>query len=252
MTRVGIAGITGRLGKQVLELLLDQPDMRVTAGIARPGNMHLGTDIAALVGRSKLIIPITDTLHNTACDVYVDCTHLEGLRHNLPQYAILRRPLIIATTGIDDETKASIEGLSRECPVVLCPNFSLGVYKFLKIVGEAARQLRHAETDIEILEAHNRLKKDCPSGTANAIVQQISAQQPDVASRVAVHSIRAGDIVAEHTVLFIMRDDSERIELSHRIGSRRTYAKGIVHSINWIAGRANGLYGIADIFGEDE
>jgi 4-hydroxy-tetrahydrodipicolinate reductase len=250
MLKVGIAGGTGKLGKDILAQLLDHGEIAVGAVIARRGNPFVGKDAGALIGRLPVGVEISGELASTrdCCDVYIDCTNADAFRTNAEAYLAAGKPVIIATTGFDAEGHDSIGLLARNVPVVVCPNFSIGVYKFLKLVRLAAEML-DSDMDIDILEYHHKQKKDMPSGTAKKLADTIREVRGNTgsATEVSIHSIRAGNLIGEHSVSFI-NGENERIELSHKIFSRDSFAKGIVQTVKWIHEQDVGLYGIEDIF----
>lgn len=247
MLRVGIVGGTGKLGKDIIDLLLESKEIAVGAVVTRKDNQYVGCDIGSLVGRQLAKIAVTDDILKSTdgCDVLIDCTSAEALENNFNAYLVIKKPIIIATTGFGEETQAKVREMSMYVPVVYCPNFSIGVYKFIKLLKYAALELG-ADTDIEIIESHHNTKKDKPSGTAKKIAEAITGQLKRD-SDIPIHSIRAGSIVGEHTVIFA-NSEGEQIEMTHRLTSRSSCAKGIVMAVNWIIDKENGLYGIEDIF----
>lgn len=255
MIRVGVVGGTGKLGKDIIGLLSGHGDMEAAAVVTRKGNPYAGKDISALTGGGEETgRRITEDIRETfgLCDVYIDCTNAEVFRENAGAYLEVRKPVILATTGFDDEGEKQIRALSRLVPVVVAPNLSIGVYRFLQLVRTAA-QLLDAGVDIDIVEAHHKGKKDSPSGTANRLKEIIGEERrrktgAEAEREISVHSIRAGAIVGEHTVQFIS-GDNERITLSHAIESRTAFAEGAVRAVKWIMGQDQGLYGPEDVFG---
>lgn len=247
MIRVGIVGATGKLGRDIAGLLTQREDMAVGAVIGRSGSPWIGQDLGMVTGSGETGLRITGDLLATKdeCDVYIDCTHAKALMEdNFPAYALLHKPVIVATTGFGPAELERLTGLSLSMPVAICPNFSMGVYKFLKLVRLAAEEFgQHA--DIDVSEIHHKFKKDQPSGTAKKIRDTIL--QTGVESPVHMHSIRAGQVIGEHSVLFTT-PENERIELSHKVYSREGFAQGVFTVIQWISQRPPGLYGLEDIF----
>lgn len=254
MVRAGIVGGTGKLGKDILAQLLDRKDLAVGAVVARRESPFVGSDAASLVGRLPAGIPVCAGVEEAAdrCDIYIDCTNAEAFRTNVRAYQAAGKPVIVATTGFGTDEQEGLGILSRQVPVVICPNFSLGVYKFLKLVRFAA-ELFDSDMDVDILEYHHKQKKDIPSGTARRMAELIGEVhgKPGTEGRIAVHSIRAGNLIGEHSVSFI-NGENERIELSHHIFSRESFAKGVIRTVEWIMDQKAGLYGMEDIFGEGE
>jgi 4-hydroxy-tetrahydrodipicolinate reductase len=237
MLRVGIVGGAGKLGRNIIDLLLESTEIAVGAVIVSKNSQYAGCDIGLLAGRQPMGIVVADDIYKSAdsCDVFVDSTSADALQSNLTAYLALKKPVIIATTGFGEEIQERICELSKQVPVVYSPNFSIGVYKFIKLVKYAAQEL-DADYDIEVIEAHHNTKKDKPSGTARKIAKSITNTRPE--DDVPIHSIRAGSIVGEHTVIFA-NSEGEQIELSHRLTSRKNCAKGIVTTINWIYNKGN-------------
>lgn len=252
MLKVGIVGGTGKLGREVVSALLECKESTVGAVIARKGNPMVGSDIGSLVGRPNVHLTVTDDLMESSgnCDLYIDCTSAEAFTENYDAYFAVNKPIIVATTGFDESTQENIRRLSGYVPIVLCPNFSIGVYRFLKLVRYAVREFG-SSMDIEIMDYHHKQKKDKPSGTAFQIAQAIRKVQgecPDCPEEpIAIHSIRAGNLVGEHRVLFV-NSENERFELSHQLASRDSFAQGVVTAIRWIHGKEKGLHGMDDIF----
>lgn len=248
MIRVVVGGATGRLGRLVCKLISEQPDMRLMAGVVSAGSGNVGTEISPgvkIVGQES-IREVT-----ALADVYVDLTTPVAAEANIPA---VQRPglnLVIGTTGVAGDV---MEGLERSlrassAAAVVAPNFSVGVNVFFKACGDLARSL--PGYDVEIIEVHHNMKRDAPSGTARRAAQIVSevdqvervvyGREGDVGPRgreIGIHSVRAGDVVGEHTVIFAGR--RERLELTHRAHSREAFAEGCVLAIRWVAGMSDG------------
>ncbi|WP_438447822.1 4-hydroxy-tetrahydrodipicolinate reductase [Gorillibacterium sp. sgz5001074] len=252
MIRAAVIGGTGKLGRDILAVLEGDGEMEAAAVVARKGNPYVGRDLAVLTGGRETGRLITDDIRDTfgACDVYIDCTCAEAFLEHVAAYREAGKPLVLATTGFCGEGESRIRELAGHVPVVLAPNLSAGVVRFLKLVRLAAR-LMEEETDIDILESHHKGKRDRPSGTAKRLREIILEERRQAGSQerdIPVHSIRAGGIVGEHTVQFVS-GENERINLSHSIESRTAFARGAVQAAGWAVGRDHGLYGPEDIFG---
>jgi 4-hydroxy-tetrahydrodipicolinate reductase len=261
--KVGIVGGTGKLGKDILLLLQGQPDMEAVAVVARSGSPFVGRDVAELVGATPTGHLIAADIRETfgQCDVYIDCAGAEAFLGHASAYLEAERPVILASTGYGTEGEERIRLLAGKVAVVVCPNFSTDVYKFMMLVRYAA-QLFGNGADMDILEAHHKGKKDSPSGTALKLreVMEAELRKADEAEKittagaaaeagpVAIHSIRAGNVVGEHSVMFTLAGN-ERITLSHVAGSRSTFAEGVLHTVRWIVHREPGLYGPEEVFG---
>lgn len=269
MTRIAIAGAAGRMGKTLIDAVLhSDAGLRVALGTVLPEDPALGVDLGLLAGVQHLGVPAVDGLVGRAgeFDVLVDFTsrsstleHLEFCRQN-------GKAIVIGTTGFTAEEKQQIALAAQEIPVVFAPNMSVGVNLCLKLLDMAARVLGD-EVDIEIVEAHHRYKKDAPSGTALRMGEVIADALGRDLAQVAVYgregmseerdrktigfaTIRAGDIVGDHTVVFAGL--GERIEITHKASSRMTFAKGAVRAAAWLSSRGPGLYSIDDVlFGAD-
>jgi 4-hydroxy-tetrahydrodipicolinate reductase len=187
------------------------------------------------------------------CDVVIDVSHPDATAAALQ----LRKPLVIGTTGHSAEQLREMEAAAREFPIVLAPNFSVGVNALFWLTRKAAELLGDG-FDIEIVETHHRLKKDAPSGTAKRLVELLSADGEVVHGRegmvgerprgqIGVHAIRAGDVVGEHTVIFA--GAGERVELTHKASSRETFAVGALRAARWIVGQPAQLYSMEDVLG---
>lgn len=246
MIRVGVVGGTGRLGRDIIKLIVEREDIVVGAVTTRSNNLFAGKDVGSLVDDRIVGTIIRDNLVETIeyCDVYIDCTIAEAFMENYDTYLLAGKPVIIATTGFSEQELERIKILGRAIPVAICPNFSIGVYKFLKLIKLAAKEFG-VDADIDVFEYHHKYKKDKPSGTAVQMVNSI--RDSGIDEPINIHSVRAGNIIGEHSVLFTT-SDNERIELSHKIYAREGFSRGVVTAIKWIADKEAGLYGLEDIF----
>jgi 4-hydroxy-tetrahydrodipicolinate reductase len=198
-----------------------------------------------------------------ACDVVVDFSHPSATDAVGRACLSKSKPLVIGTTGHSNEDRALLEAISKSVPVVLSPNFSVGVNALFWLTREAARMLGE-DFDLEIVETHHRLKKDAPSGTAKKLAEILcEGRKLDYAANVrhgregligerpakeiGVHSIRAGDVVGDHTV--ILAGPGERLELTHKAASRETFAAGALRAARWIVGKPPRLYSMEDVLG---
>ena len=239
--RVLLVGAKGRMG-QAIAAAAESTDAVIVAGL------DLGDDLGKEIG---------------GCDVVVDFSHPSATEAVNRACLDASKPLIIGTTGHSDEQRASIEATSKSLPVVLSPNFSIGVNALFWLTREAARMLGD-DFDLEIVETHHRLKKDAPSGTARKLAEILCELRKldyakDVrhgregllgersAREIGVHSIRAGDIVGDHTVT--LAGPGERLELTHKASSRETFAAGALRAAGWVVGKPAGLYSMADVLG---
>ncbi len=262
-TRVCIHGAAGRMGRALIEASLKTANLKLGAAIERADSSLIGQDAGALVGLGKLGVLTGANLESAtaAFDVLVDFTRPEP---SLAALAVCRnagKAMVIGTTGFDSEQKKSIEAAARVIPVVMAPNFSIGVNVTLKLLDMAARALGDT-VDIEIIEAHHRHKVDAPSGTALRMGEVVAdALGRDLKSvwvtgreghtgersrkTIGFSTVRGGDVVGDHTVMFL--GDGERVEVTHKASSRMTFAMGAMRAAGWVAGRKAGLYDMQDV-----
>jgi 4-hydroxy-tetrahydrodipicolinate reductase len=265
MTRIAVAGASGRMGRSIIRALADADGAQLVAAVERHGHADLGKDSGELAGIGKNEIPIT---HDAAAalakaEVWVDFTAPEAAAHAAEVAAQHKVALVIGTTGLAEGHRAAIERATKQVPAVVSSNMSVGVNVLIKLLVEAARALGPG-FDPEIVELHHRGKKDAPSGTAimmaSALAQAMGrslktdavyGRQGQIGARgereLGVLAVRGGDVVGDHTVYFL--GQGERVELSHRATSRETFAHGAVRAALWIKGRAAGLYDMQDVLG---
>jgi len=259
-----IAGASGRMGRMLIEAVLASEGDSLSGALDRAGSPAIGEDAAAFSGR-PCGVSITDDLATglRGADVLIDFTRPDGTLAHLAACRAQGVAAVIGTTGFDDAGKAAIAEAAREIPVVFAPNMSVGVNVVLRLLDMAARALATGY-DIEVIEAHHRHKVDAPSGTALAmgevVAQALGRDLKDCAvyareghtgprdpSSIGFATIRGGDIVGDHTVLFA--GTGERIEISHKSSSRQGYAQGSLRAAHFLAGKPAGLYDMADVLG---
>ncbi|OYY73028.1 MAG: 4-hydroxy-tetrahydrodipicolinate reductase [Gammaproteobacteria bacterium 28-57-27] len=265
MLSVTITGSGGRMGRALIEALVTSNKMCLHAAVGRGGSNLLGMDAGALAGVGTQDVPVHDDLALVlpGSDVVIDFTRPEATLHYLPLCVAAGVPMVIGTTGFSAEQRAMIETAATHIPIVLAANFSVGVNLCLKLLDTAARVLNDGY-DIEIIEAHHRHKVDAPSGTALALGHAVASALGRDLNDCAVYgregitgerdpksigfaTVRGGDIVGDHTVLFAGL--GERVEITHKASSRATFARGAVHAARWVKGRAPGLYDMQDVLG---
>jgi 4-hydroxy-tetrahydrodipicolinate reductase len=265
MTRIAIAGAAGRMGRSLIEACTQADGMDITVALEHPDNSLLGSDAGDLVGIGKLGVLIGADLAAAVddFDVLIDFTRPEPTLANLEVCRQAGRRVVIGTTGFNEAEKLKIKAASRDTAVVFAPNMSVGVNVCLKLLDVAARVLGD-EVDIEVIEAHHRHKVDAPSGTAlrmgEVVADALGRNLKDCAvygregvsgerdrKTIGFETIRAGDIVGDHTVLFA--GTGERIEITHKASSRMTFANGAVRAASWLAGRKTGLFDMQDVLG---
>ncbi len=260
--RICVAGASGRMGRMLVEAVSQADDCRLSGALDVPGSPAIGLDPAALIGLSSGIAITSDLvtgLNNT--DALIDFTRPDGTLAHLQVCRQLGVNLVIGTTGFSDAQKAEIAAAAKDIAIVMAPNMSVGVNVTLKLLEMAARALSTGY-DIEIIEAHHRHKVDAPSGTAlkmgEVIAQALGRDLKDCAvytregvigerdpSSIGFATIRGGDIVGDHTVLFA--GTGERIEISHKSSSRVSYAQGSLRAVRFLQGRKAGLFDMADV-----
>ena len=262
--RVAVAGASGRMGRTLIEAIADADDMMLAGALDVATSPTLGQDASAFLGRGGAALVTADLRSGLAnAQVLIDFTRPEGTLAHLAVCRELGVKAVIGTTGFSDAQKAQIAEHARHIAVLMAPNMSVGVNVVLKLLDMAARALNEGY-DIEIVEAHHRHKVDAPSGTALKMGEVVAAALGRELSECAVYgregvtgardpstigfaTVRGGDIVGDHTVLFA--GTGERIEITHRASSRATYAQGSLRAARFLAGRASGLYDMDDVLG---
>jgi 4-hydroxy-tetrahydrodipicolinate reductase len=262
--RIAIAGASGRMGRMLIEAVLASDDCTLAGALDRPGSPGIGQDAAAFLGRDSGC-PITDDLRTglAGADVLIDFTRPEGTLEHARMCAELGVRMVIGTTGFTEAQKAEIAAAAKRVAIVMAPNMSVGVNVVLKLLDTAARALAQGY-DIEIVEAHHRHKVDAPSGTAlkmgEVIAEALGRDLKSCAvygregvtgerdpSTIGFATVRGGDIVGDHTVLFA--GTGERIEITHKSSSRATYAQGSLRAARFLVAKTSGLYGMNEVLG---
>jgi 4-hydroxy-tetrahydrodipicolinate reductase len=262
--KLALAGASGRMGRALLEAVLGAPDLALAAALEQKGNAHVGKTAAELVGGSGGVRIGDDVAKAIAgADVFVDFTRPEGTIAHLAACRKQRVNMVIGTTGLVDAQKKEIAAAARDIAIVLSPNFSVGVNVAFRLL-EVAAQALGGGYDIEIMEAHHRHKVDAPSGTALRMGEVVAKALGRDLKKHAVYgregvtgerkdetigfaAIRGGDLVGDHTVLFI--GAGERLEISHRASSRANFAGGALRAARFVAPKKSGLYDMADVLG---
>lgn len=259
--RVTVVGAGGRMGRSLLRAAAEFPDLIIAGAVVSPGSEVLGHDAGALVGLSASGVPLTSDLGEAlaASDVAVDFSSAAALPSTLEVCRRARRALLIGTTGYTAELEATLVAASREIPLLVAPNTSIGAAALLELVKAAARALPQ-QFDIEVIEAHHRMKRDAPSGTALALGRAAGeARGRPIGTEGAVTrgaglrregeigfaSVRAGDLVGEHTVLFA--GEGERLSLTHQATDRAVFARGALRAAAWLALRPAGRYSMSNV-----
>ncbi len=265
MTRIAVCGAAGRMGKTIIEVCAETEGTRVGAAIEHPESSLLNADAGELAGLGKNGVSIIDDISKVTADfdVLIDFTIAQSVLNNIEQCRKAGKRMVIGTTGLSEDQLQILHKASEEIPIVFAPNMSIGVNLCLKLLELAAKTIGN-DTDIEIIEAHHRHKQDAPSGTAlrmgEVVADAIGRNLKECAvygregvtgerdpKTIGFETIRAGDIVGEHTVMFA--SNGERVEITHKATSRKTFASGAVRAAKWLMDKPNGLYDMQDVLG---
>lgn len=262
--KIAVAGASGRMGRMLIEAIQNAADATLVGALDVSGAPGLGSDAAAFLGKPSGVTITADLATGLVdADFLIDFTRPEGTLTHLAYCAEHGIKMIIGTTGFDDAGKAAITATGKKIAVMFAPNMSVGVNVTMKLLEMAAKNFAEGY-DIEIIEAHHRNKVDAPSGTAlqmgEVIAGALGRKLSDVAvyaregvtgerdpSSIGFATIRGGDIVGDHTVLFA--GTGERIEISHKSASRVTYAHGSLRAARFLANKADGLFDMQDVLG---
>jgi 4-hydroxy-tetrahydrodipicolinate reductase len=262
--QIAVAGSSGRMGRALIEAIAQSRDFRLKAALEIPGSDSVGRDAGELVGRACGVLVTADIDEALpGCDLLVDFTRPEGTLIHVGLCRRLGISMVIGTTGLQPAQKAVISDAAKTIPIVMAPNMSIGVNLTFKLAEIAAKVLKD-DYDVEIIEAHHRLKIDAPSGTALRLGEVIAAALGrDLAkdaifgregvtgerkqSTIGFATVRGGDIVGDHTALFA--GTGERVEITHRAASRATFAQGALRAGRYLLGKTSGLYDMQDVLG---
>lgn len=261
---VVITGVTGRMGSALVRGVRDGAGLRLAGATERAGSAAIGLDAGLATHLGPLEIPVVDSLAQALADkraqVVIDFTSPEASLLHAEACAKAKVPLVVGSTGFTADHKTELGKHAKKVGIVMSPNMSVGVNLMIEVAGLLAQRLGEA-FDVEILEAHHRLKKDSPSGTALRLADEIAeargfssdqirtARVGQVGERpheeLGVVALRGGDVVGEHTAYFF--GDGERIELTHRATSREQFVTGAIRAARWLVGKPAGLYGMKDV-----
>ncbi|MBF6057894.1 MULTISPECIES: 4-hydroxy-tetrahydrodipicolinate reductase [Thiomicrorhabdus] len=261
--RVAIIGASGRMGKALIDAVNQTEGLSVSAAIARPESSLIGADAGEIAGIGKIGVALVGSIEEVVndFDVLIDFTTPSATVHNLGVCVEHDKKIVIGTTGFDDVGLAAIDAAAQKIAVIFAANFSVGVNLCLKLLAQAAAVLNEGY-DIEVIEGHHRHKVDAPSGTALRMGQVVAdtlgrdlkecavygregitgARDPNT---IGFATVRAGDIVGDHTVLFAT--EGERVEITHKASSRMTFAKGAARSCLWLSDKNSGLFDMQDV-----
>ena len=265
MVRIAVTGAAGRMGKTLIEAIQTAEGLTLAAAIEHSGSSLLGVDAGELAGVGKLNVTVVDSLEKVKddFDLLIDFTRPEVTMDNVAFCTENGKKMVIGTTGLNAEQKQVLEGAAGKTAIMFASNMSVGVNLCFKLLDVAARVLGD-DVDIEIIEAHHRHKVDAPSGTAlsmgevvaNALGRDLEAcavygregiTGPRDRQTIGFETIRAGDIVGDHTVLFAA--EGERVEITHKASNRMTFAGGAMRASKWLSDKNKGLFDMQDVLG---
>jgi 4-hydroxy-tetrahydrodipicolinate reductase len=263
--RVAVSGAAGRMGRAIIELTRQTDGFALGGALERPGLSVIGADAGEVAGVGRLGVPIADEVGAalSGADVLIDFSHPQATLDHIAACRTAGRRMVIGTTGMTAEGRDAIAAAATDIAIVFAPNMSVGVNLCFKLADLAARVLGDT-VDIEIVEAHHSHKIDAPSGTSLRMGEVVAAalgrdlkdcavygRQGQIGARdrktIGFATIRAGDIVGEHTVLYA--GAGERIEITHKATSRHTFAGGALRAAQWVTGRERGLFDMQDVLG---
>ena len=265
MTKIGVFGANGRMGRNLIQATTDDKQAVLSAASVRESSAFLGMDAGQIAGIGDLGIKASANINELAknTDVWIDFTLPEALDGHIDFCVANKLNMVIGVTGLSAELTEKMQKAAERIAIVFAPNFSTGVNLLYKLLAITAQTIGE-ESDIEIIEGHHRYKKDAPSGTALQLGKVIANTLGRDLDKVAVYgregdtgerkpetigfaTVRGGDIVGDHTALFA--DIGERVEITHKASSRLTFAKGAVRAANWLQGKDNGLFDMQDVLG---
>lgn len=257
MIKIAVAGAAGRMGTAILGVIPRDSECVLAGAIEQASSKAIGNDL----GKIKITSNLSEAL--SGADVLIDFTHFSATETNLKAAVEKKIGYVLGTTGLTEPIMASLKAASKMIPIVQSTNMSIGVNLLFKLSEMAARTLGE-EYDIEIVEAHHRMKKDSPSGTARTLLEVMAkARKKDLRKdvvygregepgarprgEIGVHAVRGGDVIGDHTVSFLA--EGERVELGHRASSREVFAQGAVRAAKFAAKQKPGLYTMAQVLG---
>lgn len=263
MIRIAVTGAAGRMGKTNIEAIQAADGLILGAAIVEPTSSLIGADAGEVAGVGKLGVAIVGSLEQVVddFDVLIDFTAPKATLANLALCAAKEKAMVIGTTGLNETERNELRSFGETMPLVFASNMSVGVNLCFKLLADAAKALGD-DYDVEIIEAHHHHKVDSPSGTALSMGEVVAdalgrdlrqcavyGREGQVGARskeeIGFVTIRAGDVVGDHTVLFAT--EGERVEITHKASSRMTFAKGAMRAASWLAGKENGLYDMQDV-----
>lgn len=265
MTNIGISGAGGRMGRMLIQAVAEHPEANLVAAIERTGSSLLGVDAGELVNLPTMGVKLTDDLDQIIdqLDVLIDFSHPQATADNTKLCQTHGVNMVVGTTGLDDAQNAVLQDASKHIAMIYAGNYSTGVNLTLQLLKMAARAFGD-DADVEIIEAHHKHKIDAPSGTAYMMAQAVADARGQDLNAVAVygrsgqtgertkgsigiHAVRGGEIVGDHSVMFIA--DGEMVEIRHHARDRMTFAAGAVRAAVWVGTQQHGMYDMQDVLG---
>ena len=265
---IGVIGAGGRMGRMLIEAVQDNPLTTLSAAIERQGSSLVGADAGEVAAIEHLNIKIVDDLVAVIddIDVLVDFSLPDATEQNMQTCAEHKVAMVIGTTGFNEQQEQVLTEASKHIPIVYAGNYSTGVNLSLKLLAMAAKTFGN-EADVEVIEAHHKHKIDAPSGTAYMMAEAVAEARGQDLKEVAIygregqtgarekgaigiHAIRGGEIIGDHTVMFIA--DGEVVEITHRARARMTFAAGAVRATTWVIQQKAGQYNMQDVLGLNE
>lgn len=265
MIKVGIVGCAGRMGQMLVREVLDGEGLELAGGTERAGGDAVGRDLGEVVGRpaTGVVVGVDPKTLFQRADVVLDFTTPAATIEHATLAAETRTAHVIGTTGMGPDLVARLKESAARAPLVLAPNYSIGVTLLMALVEDVARTL-DPSYDVEIVEMHHRNKVDAPSGTALGLGRAVAKGRgveleevwrkardgiigPRPVGEIGFATLRGGDVVGDHSVVFAA--DGERLELNHRASSRQVFTKGAIRAVRWVVGKPVGLYSMRDVLG---
>ena len=262
---VGVIGAGGRMGRMLIEAVQDNPQTTLNAAIERQGSSLVGADAGEVAAIGRLNVQIVDDLKVVIndIDVLIDFSLPDATEQNMQICAANKVAMVIGTTGFNEQQEQVLKEASKQIAIVYAGNYSTGVNLSLKLLAMAAKAFGN-DADVEVIEAHHKHKIDAPSGTAYMMAEAVAEARgqnlKDVAiygregqtgereaGSIGIHAIRGGEIIGDHTVMFIA--DGEVVEITHRARARMTFAAGAVRAATWVIKQEVGQYNMQDVLG---
>ncbi|MGP4907212.1 4-hydroxy-tetrahydrodipicolinate reductase [Psychrobacter faecalis] len=262
---VGVIGAGGRMGRMLIEAVQDNPQTTLNAAIERQGSSLVGADAGEVAAIGRLNVQIVDDLKAVIndIDVLIDFSLPDATEQNMQICAANKVAMVIGTTGFNEQQEQVLKEASKQIAIVYAGNYSTGVNLSLKLLAMAAKAFGN-DADVEVIEAHHKHKVDAPSGTAYMMAEAVAEARgqnlKDVAiygregqtgereaGSIGIHAIRGGEIIGDHTVMFIA--DGEVVEITHRARARMTFAAGAVRAATWVIKQEVGQYNMQDVLG---